>query len=165
MAEASIGLVYGGGGSGLMGAVAEAVRDNGGHVTGIIPSSLLKSENALENLDERIVTNGFHARKMRMFNLSDGFVALPGGVGTLEELVEQLTWAQLGHHEKPVFIVNTAGYWNLLLQMLERMKDQQFIRPGLEVPYTVLDDVAEVVPQFLKRRPASPAPAPDLIST
>ncbi len=165
MAEARIGLVYGGGGNGLMGAVAEAVRDNGGHVTGIIPSSLLKLENALENLDRRIVTNGFHARKMRMFNLSDGFVALPGGVGTLEELVEQLTWAQLGHHEKPVFIVNTAGYWNLLLQMLERMREQQFIRPGLEVPYIVVEDVEDIVPLFLKRRSAHSAPVPDLIRT
>src|SRR6516162_9945545 len=81
MAEAGIGLVHGGGGNGLMGAVAEAVRDHGGHVTGIIPSSLLKVENAFENANKRFVTNGFHERKMRMFNLSDGFVALPGGVG------------------------------------------------------------------------------------
>ena len=103
MAEAQIGLVYGGGGNGLMGAVAQTVRDFGGHVTGIIPASLLEIENALETINERFVTNGFHERKMLMFNLSDGFVALPGGVGTLEELVEQLTWTQLGHHDKPVF--------------------------------------------------------------
>ena len=107
MAEAEIGLVYGGGGNGLMGTVAAAVLDRGGHVTGIIPASLLELENALGNISERYVTNGFHERKMLMFNLSDGFVALPGGVGTLEELVEQLTWAQLGHHDKPIFIVNT----------------------------------------------------------
>lgn len=91
MAEAGIGLVYGGGGNGLMGTVAGAVREHGGHVTGIIPASLLELENALDNINERYVTNGFHERKMLMFNLSDGFVALPGGVGTLEELVEQLT--------------------------------------------------------------------------
>ena len=123
MAEAGIGLVYGGGGNGLMGTVAAAVLDHGGHVTGIIPASLLELENALDNISERYVTNGFHERKMLMFNLSDGFVALPGGVGTLEELVEQLTWAQLGHHDKPIFIVNTKGYWNLLLQMFDSMRD------------------------------------------
>ena len=163
MAEAEIGLVYGGGGNGLMGAVAQSVLDNGGHVTGIIPASLLQIENALENIHERFVTTGFHERKMLMFNLSDGFVALPGGVGTLEELVEQLTWTQLGHHDKPVFIVNTAGYWDLLLQMIERMRAQLFIRPGLETRYIVLDDVEDVVPAFLKRRPARRTAASGLI--
>lgn len=163
MAEAGIGLVYGGGGNGLMGAIASAVREGGGRVTGIIPASLLELENALENIDERYVTNGFHERKMLMFNLSDGFVALPGGVGTLEELVEQLTWSQLGHHDKPIFIVNTLGYWDLLLQMFGRMREQLFIRPGLDVPYIVVDDAEDVVPEFLKRKPARRAPAPGLI--
>ncbi len=163
MADAGIGLVYGGGGNGLMGTVAGAVREHEGHVTGIIPASLLELENALENINERYVTNGFHERKMLMFNLSDGFVALPGGVGTLEELVEQLTWSQLGHHDKPVFIVNIAGYWDLLLQMFDRMREQLFIRPGLDLPYIVLDDAESVVPEFLKRRPARRAAAPGLI--
>jgi uncharacterized protein (TIGR00730 family) len=164
MAGAGIGLVYGGGGNGLMGAVAGAVREHGGHVTGIIPSSLLKLENAFENVNKRFVTNGFHERKMRMFNLSDGFVALPGGVGTLEELVEQLTWAQLGHHDKPIFIVNIAGYWDLLLQTFARMREQHFIRPGLDVPYITVDEAEEVVPQFLARFPAQRASIPGLIS-
>mgnify|MGYP005814567395 CR=1 FL=1 len=163
LAEAGIGLVYGGGGNGLMGALARAVRDHGGHVTGIIPASLLKIENALENVTERYVTNGFHERKMLMFNLSDGFVALPGGVGTLEELVEQLTWAQLGHHDKPIYIVNTGGYWDLLLQMFDRMREQHFIRPLLDVPYIVVDDAEEVVPDFAKRRAPRRAPASGLI--
>ena len=163
MAEAQIGLVYGGGGNGMMGTVAQAVRDFGGHVTGIIPASLLEIENALETINERFVTNGFHERKMLMFNLSDGFVALPGGVGTLEELVEQLTWTQLGHHDKPVFIVNTAGYWDLLLQMFDRMREQLFIRPELETRYIVVDDVERVVPEFLKRRPPKRTTAPHLI--
>jgi uncharacterized protein (TIGR00730 family) len=165
MAKAGIGLVYGGGGNGLMGSVASAVRDHGGHVTGIIPASLLQLENALENINERHVTNGFHERKMLMFNLSDGFVALPGGVGTLEELVEQLTWAQLGHHEKPIFIVNTGGYWNLLLQLFDQMRAQQFIRANLELPYIVVEDVAQVVPEFLKRRaPPRRSSAPGLVT-
>jgi uncharacterized protein (TIGR00730 family) len=163
MAEAQIGLVYGGGGNGLMGTVAQAVREFGGHVTGIIPASLLEIENALETINERYVTNGFHERKMLMFNLSDGFVALPGGVGTLEELVEQLTWTQLGHHDKPVFIVNTAGYWDLLLQMFDRMREQLFIRPELDTRYIVVDDVERVVPEFLKRRPPKRTTAPNLI--
>jgi uncharacterized protein (TIGR00730 family) len=163
MAEAGIGLVYGGGGNGLMGAVASAVREHGGHVTGIIPASLLELENAMESISERYVTNGFHERKMLMFNLSDGFVALPGGVGTLEELVEQLTWAQLGHHEKPIFIVNTGGYWDLLLQLFSQMREQHFIRPGLDLPYTVVEKVEDVVPEFLKRKPGRRAPASGLI--
>jgi uncharacterized protein (TIGR00730 family) len=163
MADAGIGLVYGGGGNGLMGSVAQTVLDNGGHVTGIIPASLLQIENALEKLSERYVTTGFHERKMLMFNLSEGFVALPGGVGTLEELVEQLTWTQLGHHDKPVFIVNTAGYWDLLLQMFEKMREQLFIRPGLETRYTVLNNAEDVVPAFLKRRPAKRTAATGLI--
>jgi uncharacterized protein (TIGR00730 family) len=163
MAEAGIGLVYGGGGNGLMGAVAQTVCDHGGHVTGIIPASLLEFENALESINERYVTNGFHERKMLMFNLSDGFVALPGGVGTLEELVEQLTWTQLGHHDKPVFIVNTAGYWDLLLRLFEQMREQHFIRPGIETRYIVVENVEEVVPEFLRRRPAQRVVAPPLI--
>ena len=85
---------------------------------------------------------------------------LPGGVGTLEELVEQLTWAQLGHHDKPIYIVNTAGYWDLLLQMFDRMREQHFIRPGLEVPYIVVENVENVVPDFLSSaRPARAAAA------
>ena len=163
MAEAQIGLVYGGGGNGLMGALAQSVRDYGGHVTGIIPASLLEIENALESINERFVTNGFHERKMLMFNLSDGFVALPGGVGTLEELVEQLTWTQLGHHDKPVFIVNTGGYWDLLLQLFERMREEGFIRKELHTPYIVIDNVEQVVPAFLKRRPPRKTTAPHLI--
>lgn len=163
MAGAGIGLVYGGGGNGLMGAVAQTVLDHGGHVTGIIPASLLEFENALEGIDERFVTNGFHERKMLMFNMSDGFVALPGGVGTLEELVEQLTWTQLGLNDKPVFIVNTAGYWDLLLKLFEQMREQQFIRPGIDTRYTVIEDAAGVVPDFLKRRPAKRITPPSLI--
>jgi uncharacterized protein (TIGR00730 family) len=162
MAEAQIGLVYGGG-NGLMGAVAQGVRDGGGHITGIIPRSMLKFENADDNIDERHVTEGFHERKMLMYKLSDGFVALPGGVGTLEELVEQLTWAQLGHHDKPIFIVNTAGYWDLLLQMFERMHGESFIHSGIETRYTVIEDAPQVVPAFLKRRPARRTALPRLI--
>jgi len=152
MAAAKVDLVYGGGGNGLMGTLASTVSENGGHVTGIIPASLLVLENALDTVDERLVVSGFHERKMKMFNMSDGFVALAGGLGTLEELVEQLTWTQLGHHDKPVYIVNTAGYWDLLLELFDKMRSELFIREGLETRYIVLNDAAEVVPHFLKRR-------------
>jgi len=159
IAEAGIGLVYGGSRNGLMGTVASAALESGGHVTGIISRSLAQFETALTNLSEHREVNNLHERKMLMFKMSDGFAALPGGVGTLEELVEQLTWAQLGFHEKPIFIVNVAGYWDLLLQTFERMREQDFIRPGLEVPYTIVDDAEDVVPQFLKRlKPAARSP-------
>jgi uncharacterized protein (TIGR00730 family) len=148
MADAGIGLVYGGGDLGLMGVVARTVRSHGGHVTGVIPSSLLQLRNPHDDISH--VTEGLHERKMMMFNLSDGFVALPGGVGTLEELVEQLTWKQLGHHAKPIYLVNVAGYWDLFLQMIERMNDQLFIRPGIEVNFTVLNEPGDIVIAFLK---------------
>jgi uncharacterized protein (TIGR00730 family) len=163
IAEAGIGLVYGGGGNGLMGTVAQTAHDYGSHVTGIIPASLLEIENALADIDERHVVAGFHERKMLMFNKSDGFVALAGGIGTLEELVEQLTWTQLGHHDKPIYIVNTAGYWDLLLDMFERMRALQFIRPTLETRYTVVNDAAEVVPLFLKSAPPKRTTVPGLV--
>jgi hypothetical protein len=104
MAEEGIGLVYGGGGNGLMGDVAKAVRAAGGTVTGIIPAALVARENPYTEVDEYVVVDNLHQRKMMMFERSDAFVALPGGLGTLEELVEQLTWVQLDFHEKPVII-------------------------------------------------------------
>lgn len=165
LAKAGVGLVYGGGGNGLMGIVSRECREAGGHVTGIIPTSLVHLENAPDDLDERHVVASLHERKMLMFNMSDGFVALPGGLGTLEELVEQLTWTQLGHHAKPVYIVNTAGYWDLLLALFEQMRSELFIRPGLETHYTLVNDVADVVPQFLKRRSAPRERATGLIGS
>lgn len=109
MAKAGIGLVYGGGGDGMMGAIAHAVLDNGGDVTGIIPEFLTRREHALRGAQKLIVTKDMHERKRNMFELADAFVAMPGGVGTLEELVEQLTWAQLGRHRKPILIANIKG--------------------------------------------------------
>ena len=109
MAEAGVGLVYGGGSVGLMGTIARAVLDAGGAVTGIIPGFLKTRERPFGDLTELIVTQDMHARKMMMFERADAFVALPGGVGTLEELVEQMTWAQLGRHHKPVLLANIRG--------------------------------------------------------
>jgi uncharacterized protein (TIGR00730 family) len=111
LAENGIRLVYGGGAVGLMGALAESVLDHGGLVTGVIPDFLVNREHMLTRVQERIVTPDMHERKRVMFEHADAFVALPGGVGTLEELVEQMTWAQLGRHKKPILILNVDGFW------------------------------------------------------
>jgi uncharacterized protein (TIGR00730 family) len=144
-----IGLVYGGGSLGLMGEVARATLDHGGQVTGIIPSFLTEKEQMIRDADELIITQDMHERKRIMFERSDAFVALPGGVGTLEELVEQLTWVQLGRHTKPVVVANIDGFWNPFLSLLTHMKADTFIRPGLEVSFTVVDDAKKIVPAIL----------------
>lgn len=146
LAQAGIGLVYGGGDVGLMGTVARAVMQGGGHVTGIIPDFLQAREHMLEDIQETIVVGDMHTRKRLMFERSDAFVALPGGIGTLEELVEQLTWAQLGQHRKPIVLVSIADFWSPLLTLFEHMRQQGFIREGLDLSYLVADDADAVVP-------------------
>src|SRR4029077_3085644 len=121
LAEAGIGLVYGGGSAGVMGALARAVQARGGEITGVIPEFLSVKENTFRGATEVVVTHGMHDRKQIMFERSDAFVALPGGIGTLEELVEQLTWAQLGRHKKPILIANLKGFWDGLLGLLDHM--------------------------------------------
>lgn len=148
MAEAGIGLVYGGGNIGLMGTIARSVFENGGHVTGIIPDFLKKRERMLEEIQETIVVPDMHTRKQLMFERADAFVALPGGIGTLEELVEQMTWAQLGRHTKPILLLSIRSFWKPLLVLLAHMRDQGFIRPGLELNYLVAERVGEVVPML-----------------
>jgi uncharacterized protein (TIGR00730 family) len=145
-ADNDIGLVYGGGSLGLMGEVARSTLDHGGRVTGIIPSFLVEKEAMMRDVDEMIVTEDMHERKRLMFERSDAFVALPGGVGTLEELVEQLTWVQLGRHTKPVIVANIDGFWTPFLALLTHMKMDTFIRPGLDVRFTVVDDASRIVP-------------------
>ena len=153
MARADIGLVYGGGSLGLMGEIARSVISNGGRVTGIIPEFLSAKEKMLTEVDELIVTDDMHERKQLMFNRSDAFVALPGGIGTLEELVEQLTWAQLGRHSKPIILANIGGFWDPLLSLLEHMREQAFIRKGLEVRFSVVERTAQIVPTVLAECP------------
>ena len=148
LAADGVGLVYGGGSRGLMGAVATSVLDYGGHVTGIIPEFLESREHTLRRAQEVIVTPDMHVRKQTMFDKADAFVALPGGIGTLEELVEQLTWAQLGRHKKPILIVNIAGFWDPLCVLLEHMRRTDFIRLELGVTLLVADRVAEVLPML-----------------
>jgi uncharacterized protein (TIGR00730 family) len=148
LAENGIRLVYGGGSLGLMGAVATSVLDHGGTVTGIIPDFLTLRENALTRVQEMIVTPDMHERKRLMFEHSDAFVALPGGVGTLEELVEQLTWKQLGRHEKPVLLANVDNFWEPLFGLLAHMRSTQFIRSGLSVDILKADRVEDILPQL-----------------
>lgn len=148
LAENGVGLVYGGGSIGLMGAVAKGALDHGGRVTGIIPEFLTKRENALERVQEMIVTHDMHERKRLMFERSDAFVALPGGIGTLEELVEQLTWQQLGRHAKPILIADIEGFWQPLIELLTHMRTTAFIRQGLAVDILKAERVEDILPRL-----------------
>jgi uncharacterized protein (TIGR00730 family) len=163
LAANGVGLVYGGGSNGLMGAVANATLDAGGQVTGIIPSFLSKLENMLERVQELIVTDDMHERKRLMFERSDAFVALPGGIGTLEELVEQLTWQQLGRHQKPILIVNIDGFWEPLLALLTHMRATAFIRPTLAVEILTVNSVAEILPRLQAAAAATPEEAVEIV--
>jgi uncharacterized protein (TIGR00730 family) len=156
-AENNIRLVYGGGSVGLMGAVAKSTLDHGGSVTGIIPDFLRARENSLSRVQEMIVTPDMHERKRLMFERSDAFVALPGGVGTLEELVEQLTWQQLGRHSKPVLLANIDNFWEPLLALLTHMRASEFIRPGLSIDVLKAERVEDILPRL--RAAAARAPA------
>ena len=147
-AQNHIRLVYGGGSVGLMGAIAKSALDHGGAVTGIIPDFLRARENALTKVQEMIVTPDMHERKRLMFERSDAFVALPGGVGTLEELVEMLTWQQLGRHAKPILLANIDGFWEPLLALITHMRSAQFIRPNLEVDLLKAERVEDILPRL-----------------
>ena len=148
LADNGVRLVYGGGSIGLMGAVANAVLDHGGSVTGIIPEFLTRREEALERTQELIVTQDMHERKRLMFERSDAFVALPGGMGTLEELVEQLTWQQLGRHSKPILLANIANFWEPLLELISHMRSTAFIRPSLHIDILKAERVEDILPRL-----------------
>lgn len=148
LAENGIRLVYGGGSIGLMGAIAAAVIAHGGVVTGIIPDFLTAREKPFGEAQELIVTRDMHERKRLMFERADAFVALPGGVGTLEELIEQITWAQLGRHRKPILLANIGGFWDPLCVLLDHMRKLEFIRAGLPVDLLVAERVADILPKL-----------------
>src|SRR5258708_9245192 len=145
-AENDIRLVYGGGSVGLMGAVAKSVLDHGGSVTGIIPDFLRARENSLSRVQEMIVTPDMHERKRLMFERSDAFVALPAGVGTLEELVEQLTWQQLGRHRKPILLANVRGFWDPLITVFEHLRDSAFLPAGRQLAYISVETAEKILP-------------------
>ncbi len=162
-AENSIRLVYGGGSIGLMGAVAKSVLDHGGSVTGIIPDFLVKKERMLDRPQELIITPDMHERKRLMFERSDAFVALPGGVGTLEELVEQLTWQQLGRHTKPVLLANIDNFWEPLLALLTHMRATEFIRPTMNIDVLKAERVEDILPRLRAAAAAAPEGTQEMV--
>jgi len=129
LAEREITLVFGGGSVGLMGILAQSVIDQGGQVIGVIPKAIADMEVAFTDIQDLRVVEDMHTRKALMAELADAFIALPGGMGTIEELTEILTWAQLGFHEKPCGILNIAGFYDQLLKFLDRLVEDQFIAP------------------------------------
>jgi uncharacterized protein (TIGR00730 family) len=157
LARSGVGLVFGGGSCGLMGIVARATLSAGGRVTGIIPGFLDEREIALPGLTELVVVEDMHTRKRLMFEKSDAFVALPGGVGTLEELTEQLTWIQLGRHTKPLVVADIAGFWRPLLSLFAHMHNAGFIREGYDVRYLVAERIEDVLPMIFAAARRTPS--------
>jgi len=153
MATERIRLVYGGGSIGLMGILARSVMESGGSVTGIIPQFLRDREVMLREVDDLVVTADMHERKRIMFQRSDAFVALPGGIGTLEEVVEVMTWAQLDQHAKPVMIVNIDGFWDPLVTLFQRMTEEGFLHKAflgshVDLPVIFVNRVEDVIPRI-----------------
>ena len=144
MAERGVRLVYGGGHVGLMGVLADAVLDAGGQVTGVIPDFLKRREVGREDLTELVVTDSMHSRKQRMFELADAFVALPGGLGTLDETIEVATWKQLGLHAKPIVILDAAGYWGALSALLASVVKGGFAYGDIQTLWSVVETPDQV---------------------
>jgi uncharacterized protein (TIGR00730 family) len=146
LAREKIRLVYGGGGVGMMGEVARAAEDAGGKVLGIIPDFLVAREHAAQGAREIVTVRGMHERKRTMFERADAFVALPGGIGTLEELVEQLAWVQLGRHKKPVLVANVLGFWDPLLVLFKHLGAEGYLYNGPN--FLVAERIEDVVPKL-----------------
>jgi uncharacterized protein (TIGR00730 family) len=148
LVQSGIGLVYGGSSRGMMGLLADAVLAGGGEVEGVIPKSLLEKELAHDALTEMHVVASMHARKSMMAVLSDGFIAMPGGFGTLEEIIEILTWAQLQFHDKPCGLLNVNGYFNHLLSFLDHAEAEGFVRPAHRAMLLVSKKPADLIRRF-----------------
>lgn len=153
LAENGIDLVYGGGNKGLMGMIADATIDNGGRAFGVIPKALVDKEEAHTRLSEQFVVNTMHERKMMMATLSDGFIAMPGGFGTLEEFIEIITWAKLGFHQKPCALLNINQFYDGLLSYFDQLTDEGFVKPKMrdlvltgDSPESVLLEMKNFVP-------------------
>jgi hypothetical protein len=146
LAREKIRLVYGGGGIGMMGEVARAVEKAGGKVLGIIPDFLVAREHADQAAREIVTVRDMHERKRAMFEHADAFVALPGGIGTLEELVEQLAWVQLGRHKKPVLLANVLGFWEPLLVLFKHLGAEGYLYNGPD--FLVAERIEDVVPKL-----------------
>jgi hypothetical protein len=144
MARRGIRLIYGGGRVGLMGKVADAVMEGGGQVTGIIPKHLEDAEVGHRGLSELKIVDSMHTRKRMMFDLSDAFVVLPGGPGTLDEAFEVITWRQLQLHDKPVIIVNIDGYWDKLIELFDHVITSGFARPATRQHFSVVNSIGRL---------------------
>jgi uncharacterized protein (TIGR00730 family) len=153
LAQRNIGLVYGGGNTGMMGAVARAAADSGGETIGIIPHDLLKKETPYEGLSELLVVDSMHERKAMMAKLSDGFAALPGGLGTLEELFEVWTWAQLGFQRKPCALMNVEGYFDPLIAFLDRAVSEGFVKPDHRAMLIVEENADDLIDALVAYAP------------
>lgn len=152
LAEKEMELIYGGGSVGLMGVLADSVLNNGGVVRGLIPKFMVEVEWQHNGLTELILTETMHERKEQMAEMADAIVALPGGVGTLEELLEIITWKQLGIHNKPIIIVNTRGYYDALIAMFDRAAEEMFIRPQHLNMWSVVNSAEEVFDAINRRK-------------
>jgi uncharacterized protein (TIGR00730 family) len=144
-----------------MGAVADGTLKAGGTVMGIIPRFLVTkeaTEAALQRLNQLVITDNMHERKHRMFEESDAFVALPGGIGTVEEIVEIMTWAQLGHHRKPIVFANVKGFWNPMLALIDHMAGEGFIHTAQRVKPLVVDDLEAIVASVMASASADQTP-------
>ena len=148
IARRGMELVYGGGNVGLMGIVADAVLAGGGNVIGVIPQGLVAREVGHRGLPDLRVVGSMHERKALMAELADGFVALPGGFGTMEEFFEVLTWAQLGRHKHPIVIANLKGFWNPLIDLLDHMIETKFVGNNIRRFYGVVDRVEDILPRI-----------------
>lgn len=168
IAENGLRLIYGGGTRGIMGAVAEGAFNAGGKVTGIIPTFLLNKEadgKKNDMLDEQIITENMHQRKQLMFDRSDAFVTLPGGIGSVEEIVEMMTWAQIGQHEKPMVFANINQFWQPMIAMLDHMRNEGFIHTGHRVQPAMIDQVEDILPYIFKAATPSDASGDEAIIT
>jgi uncharacterized protein (TIGR00730 family) len=156
LAQRGIGVVYGGGKLGLMGAVAKGAKDAGGEVIGIIPEALVKAEVANHDCDELISVSGMHERKQRFTDLSDGFVTIPGGVGTMDELWEAMSWSQLGYHSKPVGLLNAFGFYDHLLAFNAKMAEVGFVRPAHQNILIAATSINELLAKMADYQPHTP---------
>ncbi|MFK4824026.1 TIGR00730 family Rossman fold protein [Paenochrobactrum sp. BZR 588] len=167
LAEHKIRLVYGGGTKGIMGAVAEGVMQNGGQVLGIIPEFLIAkeaSDTSLNHLSEVMITKDMHERKHLMFQHSDAFITLPGGIGTVEEIVEMMTWAQLGRHKKPMVFANINQFWQPMLTLIDHMRREGFIHTNHQLQPLVIDEAEDIVPTILAQNGSDKSGDADIIS-
>jgi uncharacterized protein (TIGR00730 family) len=163
LAEQRVTLVYGGGRVGLMGLLADACLQAGGAVVGVIPEFLRRAEVGHGAVTELLVVESMHERKQTMFQRADGFVILPGGLGTLDETFEILTWKQLKLHDKPMVVVDVAGYWQPLMALIEHVIQENFARPEMRGLFTVVEHVDQVLPTLEHAAPPLVGPEPELI--